>query len=120
MSVSSYNGTVTDGNRRTLTGEDLAQGASYLAKICAECGAAFQAWRADQRFCPRSACKRNYWRRAEVRGAQAYEALVKWRLSRGQGTGKRSISDLARIVDDWIDEDRKDGRPTPTRSTAQS
>ena len=77
---------------------------------CKECGDQFRVGRSDQVFCE-AKCRDRWWHRARTRGGEAYEALVGWRVSRG--TDKRhSISELARIVDIWIDQDKLLGRAT--------
>lgn len=54
---------------------------------CRFCGKPFRARSGDQVFCL-SLCRRQYWRKQEVRGAQAVELLLRWRRTRGCGDGK--------------------------------
>lgn len=79
-------------------------------RSCKECGDTFRVGRIDQVFC--CAGHRDRWhKRARERGAQAYEVLIGWRMSRGKDK-KNSISELAHIVDGWIMDDKDQGRET--------
>lgn len=71
-------------------------------KNCKECGRRYRAKRCDQKFCTPD-CKKKWFRRAQTRGAQAYDMLLTWRKTRG---GKKGIlSAIALVVDGWIADD---------------
>ena len=80
----------------------------YPKSVCRGCPTIYQPWRFDQLFHSEE-CKRRWWSRARVRGAMAYQLLYEWRKTRGQGSGKGKLSDIAHIVDQWIAEDRETG-----------
>ncbi len=80
----------------------------YPKSECHGCRTIYQPWRVDQRFHSEE-CKRRWWSRARDRGAMAYQLLYDWRVTRGQGTGKGKLSDIAHIVDQWIAEDKERG-----------
>jgi len=73
---------------------------------CRFCGDEFRVKRQDQVFCSRQH-RQAFHRRAEIRGAQATELLIAWRVTRG---GKKGIlGEIAAVVDGWIKEDREAG-----------
>ena len=104
--------TVPDAKRRTLPEAPASPEADLPLRVCDECGRTFRAWRADMRFCPgRRACRRRWWNRNEQRATAAYQLLIAWRSSRGAAKG--ALTEIARMVDGWIAEDRAAGRRTP-------
>jgi hypothetical protein len=70
---------------------------------CKECKDEFRQSRKDQIFCC-SQCRQKWWRRVELRGGQAVEKLIAWRVSRGSKKG--ALGEIAAMVDGWIKEDR--------------
>ena len=80
------------------------------AGFCDTCNQGLpQGSRADQRFCS-PACRKAWWVKARNRGAQLYQWAMLWRAFRGRaGTpGAGMLSHLARKVDEWRQQDRKD------------
>jgi hypothetical protein len=77
--------------------------ASYPPRKCKLCGGDYQPHRADQGYC----CAEHriaYNALASRRGLQVYDALIRWRKSRGKKKGL--LGDITHIIDGWIDEDR--------------
>jgi hypothetical protein len=98
---------VPDGTPQTATQRPRQMRLPYRRCTCPECGERFQTARADKRFCSAS-CKRRYWHKAEQRGAQVYDLLIRWRRRRHEPGGTKGIlGQLAHIVDGWIQEDRR-------------
>lgn len=73
-------------------------------RTCKECGEKFRAKREDQVFC-RPQHRQKWHRRQQVRGGRAVELLIAWRKSRGGKKG--ALGEIARMVDEWIKEDRE-------------
>lgn len=77
------------------------------ARACLECGTQFPVTRSDRIFCT-PICKRAYHRRNELRGAAIVPKLLEWRMGRHKkGGGGATISDIAAMVDGWVEDDRR-------------
>ncbi len=81
---------------------------TYDARECKGCTTVFYPVRLDQVFHSKP-CARRWWARARVRAATVYELLYDWRKNRGQGKGKGKLSEIARLIDEWIIADREQG-----------
>lgn len=78
--------------------------AKYPERRCSYSGTKFRPIRSNQRFSsPQN--KAAYFRRAQVRGGQVYELLIKWRKSRGSDKSA-TLSDICAKVDKWISDDK--------------
>jgi predicted nucleic acid-binding Zn ribbon protein len=69
---------------------------------CRECGAPFYLLKADQAFCGVK-CRQTFHKRRYERGAQLYDFAMEWRGKRLKG----GFTQLCRIIDDWLREDRE-------------
>lgn len=76
----------------------------YDPRQCKMCLVRFKPVRVDQCFCGEK-CRNSWNYRAASRGRAAYDLLVKWRRTRGKRKGV--LSDLAFLVDAWLDDDRR-------------
>ena len=63
-----------------------------------------------RRFCG-TKCRNAYFRQHQVRGGTAYPLLMEWRRTRGKRKGV--LAELAALVDQWIEEDRRKHREDP-------
>ncbi len=81
---------------------------TYTAIECKGCTTVFYPLRHDQVF-HSTACKRRWWSHARMRAATVYELMYDWRKNRGQGEGKGKLSEIARLIDEWIIADREAG-----------
>jgi len=84
---------------RILTRGDAPRERRY----CKECGNPFWPSRHGQDFCPKSTCRSTFHQRRASRGTQLYDLAMEWRGKRRKGL----FTELCRILDDWLYEDRE-------------
>jgi hypothetical protein len=84
-----------------------AKGLAPMSRSCHECSASFLTYRRDALHCSRK-CKTDGANREAARGKQLYRLAYGWRSKSGG-----SFSDLSRLVDLFMREDREEGRPPP-------
>ena len=99
-----------EARRKTRAKRPMPAAPSYPYPLhhCTDCGAPYWAIQPDQRFCS-PVCRRHWHGRAQVRGAQVYHMLYLWRRHRGKADGP-SLSEITRVVDRWLAEDKSAGR----------
>ncbi len=88
----------------------------YPEKTCPCCHEVFTPARHDQINCSK-ACKSASDNFEKARAQKAYRAIYHWVLSggrMGKGVPGARLGDITRMVrDEWIAEDRREGRPVP-------
>lgn len=72
---------------------------------CEWCGAVFKRYNMTNLFCSDNCRKYDYAKRAR-RGAELVHYAMEWRKHRTKG----ALTDMVRLLDYWISEDRKKGR----------
>ena len=99
-----------------------------MANVCPECGQAFsQPAKTAKGGRPRTFCSDEHktaFHRREQKEGRAIIALAKaWRVSRNRSedreTGRKALSEMCSILDGFISDDRKAGRPRPTQYVNQ-
>lgn len=78
-------------------------------RTCPECGEGFQTRQPSATYCSRE-CKTNAANLEAARGKKLYRLAYHWRKGKGSGV---KFSDLSWMVDEFIREDKKAGRPAP-------
>ncbi|MEQ9330245.1 hypothetical protein [Thalassobaculum sp.] len=107
-------------NTETANNAPLAKvaknGSTARRLRCKECGAPFQTFRLDAKFCG-TKCRNDSRNRELVRGAEAARMLIEFRRNRGKG--EFTYSDLTNLGDKWVAEDNQRERVRKHRVEAE-
>lgn len=85
---------------------------TYPTRHCHNCGEPYQPRRVDQNYCGRP-CLVEAQNRELLRAKKLYRELYHWRKARGSGRMGKLLGDVSRVMDEFIAEDRRRGRPAP-------
>lgn len=80
----------------------------YGVRVCLECNAPFWPRRADATYCCNE-CKTKGYNLEVSRARSVYRILYHWR----NGSLSGAFTEISRMVDGWIREDREAGRKAP-------